>query len=69
MLQCYNFKLSPEEGKIRALTGKELAEDRVGLLIQSLVIFSEIISSFFPRNSCQRVEDFTYESKVFYSIL
>ena len=49
MLQCYNFKLSPEEGKIRALTGKELAEDRVGLLIQSLVIISEIISSFFPR--------------------
>ena len=39
----------PEEGKIRELTGKELAEDRVGLIIKSLVSLSEINSSFFFR--------------------
>ena len=46
---CYNTELSPEKGKIRELTGKELAEDRVGLFIKSLVSLSEIVSSFFFR--------------------
>ena len=44
------YELSPEEAKIRELTGKELAEDHVGLIITSLVSLSEIISSFFFRN-------------------
>ena len=43
------YELSPEEGKIRELTGKELTEDRVGLIIKSLVSLSEKISSFFFR--------------------
>ena len=47
--QCYNTELSPEEGKIRELTGKELAKHRVGIIIKSLVSLSEIISSFFFR--------------------
>ena len=37
---------SPEEGKIRELTGKEIAEVHVGLIIKSLVSLSVIISSF-----------------------
>ena len=50
MLQsCYNTEISPEEGKTRELTGKELAEDRVGLIIKSLVRLSEIMTSFFFR--------------------
>ena len=47
--QYYNTELSPEEGKIRELTGKELAKHRVGLMIKSLVSLFEIISSFFFR--------------------
>ena len=42
-----NFELSPDEGKIKELTGKELAEDHVGLIKKSLVSLSEIISRFF----------------------
>ena len=50
MLQeCYNTELSPKEGKIRELTGKELAKDRIGHIIKFLVSLSEIISSFFCR--------------------
>ena len=50
MLQlCYNTELSLEEGKVRELAGKRLAEDRVGLIIKSLLSLSEIISSFFFR--------------------
>ena len=49
MQKCYNTKVSLEEGKIRELTGKELAEDRVGLTIKSLVNLSEIISSLLFR--------------------
>ena len=46
MLQDGNLK---GEGKIRELTGNELAEDRVGLTIKSLVSLSAIISSFLSR--------------------
>ena len=46
MQWCYNIDVSLEEGKIRELTGKELVEDRVGLIIKSLVNLCEIISSF-----------------------
>ena len=42
----YHIDVSLEEGKIRELTGKELVEDRVGLIIKSLVNLCEIISSF-----------------------
>ena len=45
--QCYNTEHSPEEGKIRELTGKELAKDRVGRTMKILVSLSEIVSSFF----------------------
>ena len=45
----YNTELSPEEGKIRQLTGKGLAENRVDLIIKSLVSLFEITSSFFFR--------------------
>ena len=45
--QCYNTEHSPEEGKIRQLTGKELAKDRVGRTMKILVSLSEIVSSFF----------------------
>ena len=43
------LQASVEEGKIRGLTGKELAEDCVGLIIKSLASFSEIIYSFLFR--------------------
>ena len=33
--KCYNIELSLEEGKIRQLTRKKFAEDRVGLIIKS----------------------------------
>ena len=42
--QCYNIEVSPEEGKMRELTGKELAEDY--LIIKSLLSISKIFSSF-----------------------
>ena len=48
-LKQHNTELSPEERKVREQTGKEVAEDRVGLIIKSLVILFEIISSFFFR--------------------
>ena len=38
----YNTELSLEEGKVRELTGKKFAEDRVGLIIKSLGSLSEI---------------------------
>ena len=41
--QCHNIEVSPEEGKIRELTGNELAEDC--LIIKSVVSLSKIISS------------------------
>ena len=44
-----NVERSPEDSKIRELTRKELAEDRVGLIIKSLVNQSEKNSSFFLR--------------------
>ena len=50
MLQ-YNIEVSLEDGKIRELTGKELVEDCVGLIINSLVSVSEIISNFLSENS------------------
>ena len=34
--QCYNIEVSLEEGTIRELTGKELAEDRVGHMMESI---------------------------------
>ena len=37
LYKCYNIEVSLEEGKIRELTGKGLAEDRVGLIINSLI--------------------------------
>ena len=43
------LQASVKEGKIRELTGKELAEDCVGLIIKSLASFSEIIYSFLFR--------------------
>ena len=46
---CYNIEVSLEESKTRELTGKELVEDRVGLIIKSPVTFSEIISDFLFR--------------------
>ena len=44
-----NVERSPEDRKIRELTRKELAEDRIGLIIKSLVSQSEKNSSFFLR--------------------
>ena len=45
---------------MRELTGKQLAEDCVGLIIKSLVSRPEIISSFLFRKFllCYRVEGF-----------
>ena len=44
-----NVEGSPEDSKIMELTRKELAEDRIDLIIKSLESQSEKNSSFFLR--------------------
>ena len=53
------------------LTGKELVGYGVGLIIKSLVSFSEIMSSFLFRKFllCLRVEGFICASKIYSDIL
>ena len=68
MLQHWSFS---DEGKIMELTWKELAEDRVDLIIKFLVSLSEIICSFLFRkfSLCEGVEGFINASKIYDSVL
>ena len=67
----WNIEVFLEEGKISELTYKELAEDRVGLIIKSLLSLSVIFSSFLFRKFFLRlgVEGFIHVSKIYVGVL